>query len=135
MNWFDNPEAGGVGSQVVVGTKKCYQLSDLNALVWHAAGANTNYIGFEHDGFSSWPRWRWLLRRTQRKMSANRTAWICYHYGLGLPRKGVNVFGHVDFPAGGHDDPGKGWPWDLYMAACRRAYRNLVKSNGKKWTS
>src|SRR3954453_18966374 len=129
VSWFANPAAGGVGAHVVIGYSppRAIQLCDLEAKCWHAAGANSEYIGVEHEGAASDSKARWILRRTQRKLSANRVGWICWHYGLGEPKKGVNVFGHVDFPQGGHFDPGRGWPWTLYMAACRRAYRHLKK--------
>jgi N-acetyl-anhydromuramyl-L-alanine amidase AmpD len=135
ISWFRNPQAGGVGAHVVIGANPpvAIQLCDLDAKCWHAAGANETTIGIEHEGKASDSKWTWVKRRTQRKLSANRTAWICWHYKLGQPRKGHNVWGHVDFPAGGHHDPGKGWPWVLYMAACRRAYRKLQASHGRKW--
>lgn len=138
VSWFANPEAGGVGAHVVVGYNppQRWQLTDLNTLCYHAVSANSSYIGIEHEGRASDSRLTWVKRRTQRKMSANAVAWICYHYALGKPVKGRNVFGHVDFPAGGHHDPGPGfWAGGLYMAACRRAYRNLARTHGRKWSA
>lgn len=136
ISWFDNPDAGGVGAHLVIGYSppRAVQLVDLDDICWHAAGANHEYIGIEHEGAASDSYFTWVKRRSQRKMSANRTAWICYHYNLGVPTKGKNVFAHADFPAGGHHDPGTGWPWRLYIAAARRAYKKLVKTNGKKWS-
>lgn len=134
--WFSNPAADGLGAHIVIGyhPPRAVQLTDLDNECWHATGANSAYIGIEHEGAAADSAAQWIRRRSQRKMSANRTAWICYHYKLGEPRKGSNVFGHVDFPEGGHHDPGKGWPWKLYMMAARRAYKNLVKSKGKSWS-
>lgn len=133
INWFKNPKAGGVGAHLIVSWRNATQLADLDAICWHAPGANYNGIGIEHGGYASWSRSVWKLRKRQRVLSANRCAWICYHYNLGLPTHKKNVFGHKDFPAGGHHDPGDGWPWDLYIAAARRAYRHLVASNGRSW--
>lgn len=135
ISWFANPQAGGVGAHIVIGhtPPRAVQLADLDMMCWHAKGANSDTIGIEHEGRASDSRFTWIKRRTQRKLSANRTAWICWHYKLGEPRHHHNVWGHVDFPAGGHHDPGPGWPWTLYMLAARRAYRKLVKSHGKKW--
>lgn len=136
--WFKNRQANGVGAHVIIGQEKhrTIQTCDLDAKCWHAAGANSAFIGIEHEGFAAYPKWRWLLRENRKMLraSANRTAWICWHYQLGAPSKGRNVFGHADFPAGGHHDPGKGWPWTFYMWLARRAYRNLNASGGRRWT-
>jgi N-acetyl-anhydromuramyl-L-alanine amidase AmpD len=134
-SWFRDPDAGGVGAHLVIGhtPPRAVQLCDLDALCWHAKSANSFYIGIEHEGKASDSRATWIGRRTQRVISANRVAWICWHYKLGQPTKGKNVFGHNQFPAGGHTDPGRGWPWDLYMEACRRAYTNLRATNGREW--
>lgn len=136
--WFKNRQAKGFGAHVIIGQEKnrTIQTTDLDNLVYHAAGANTYYVGIEHEGFASYSKVQWL-RKVNRKLlraSANRTAWICFHYKLGQPSKGKNVFAHADFPAGGHHDPGKGWPWIFYMMLCRRAYKNLVKSHGRRWS-
>lgn len=133
--WFRDRQAKGIGAQVIVGQEpgRTIQTTDLDNLCWHAAGANAEYIGIEHEGFASFPKIKWLSRANRRllRASANRTAWICWHYKLGLPMKGRNVFGHVDFPAGGHHDPGGGFPWTFYIFLARRAYRRLVRTG--KW--
>lgn len=128
--------AGGnrTGAHVLIDNARAVQLADLDALVWHARGANAISVGFELLGFASWPRRKWLARRRQLKMAANRVAWVCWSQRLGLPRRRVNVWGHVDFPAGGHHDPGPGFPWSRgFMALCRRAYRKLEATKGKHW--
>jgi N-acetyl-anhydromuramyl-L-alanine amidase AmpD len=136
--WFANRQAGGIGAHVIIGQEKqrTIQTADLDALCWHATGANSDHIGIEHEGYASMSKVQWLSKANRKllRASANRTAWICWHYKLGAPRKGHNVFGHADFPAGGHHDPGKGWPWTFYIWLARRAYKTLVKSNGKKWS-
>ena len=134
--WFHNPKAGGVAAHVIVGLESVVQLVDLDRKCWHAVGANGQYIGIEHEGFAEDSLAKWVKRRKQRKLSANRTAWICWHYKLGKPTRHKNVFGHSDGGQawGGHHDPGRWFPWLLYIAAARRAYRNLVNSHGKRWT-
>lgn len=132
--WFRNRQAGGVGAHVIIGQEanRTIQTTDLDNVCWHAVGANHEYIGIEHEGFASYSKAKWLTKanRHMLRASANRTAWICWHYGLGTPRKGRNVFGHADFPKGGHHDPGAGWPWWFYMYLARRAYSN-IKRKGK----
>lgn len=134
-NWFKEPGARGEGAHVIVGKTKVTQIADLNAVCFHASGANHAFIGFEHEGYASNSKRQWLTRDNRRllRASANRVAWVCYRYQLGRPRHKRNVFGHRDFPRGGHVDPGRGWPWFFYMALCRRAYRNLVRSDGRTW--
>jgi N-acetyl-anhydromuramyl-L-alanine amidase AmpD len=132
-NYFATSSPDGVGAQLLIDDRQARQLTDLDALCYHAIGANSITPGIELCGFASWPRWRWRKRRTQLKKAANRTAWICWHYGRGLPRRRTNVWGHVDWPAGGHHDPGTGFPWPHFMRLCRRAYRRLDRTNGKRW--
>jgi N-acetyl-anhydromuramyl-L-alanine amidase AmpD len=135
-SWFHNPQAGGVGAHVIMGHQGAVQTTDLDAVCWHAPGANRTHVGIEHEGFSSYGKLEWLKKdaRHMLRASANRTAWICWHYKLGKPTRYGNVFGHVDFPAGGHNDPGSGWPWTFYIYLARRAYKHLVASRGKRWS-
>lgn len=135
-SWFRNRSAGGVGAHVIIGQEKSrtIQTTDLDNICYHAIGANQEYIGIEHEGFASYTKRAWLAPNNRKllRASANRTAWICWHYHLGAPKKDRNVFAHADFPQGGHHDPGPGWPWSFYMFLARRAYRRLVKTG--KWS-
>ena len=134
--WFANRQAGGIGAHVIIGQEpqRTIQVADLAQVCWHAVGANHTHIGFEHEGFASTSKAGWLSKanRHMLRASANRTAWVCWHYELGTPKKGVNVFAHADFPEGGHHDPGSGWPWTFYLYLCRRAYKRLVATG--KWS-
>jgi hypothetical protein len=131
--WFKQRAARGLGAHAIIGQTHVVQLCDLQAVCYHAPGANHRMIGFEHEGFARYSKTQWLRKgnRSLLRASANRTAWVCWHYKLGAPRRGKNVFGHVDFPAGGHHDPGPGWPWVFYMLLCRNAYKRLVRTG--KW--
>jgi hypothetical protein len=132
-NWFKDPRAKGVGAHVAVGVDNVVQFTDLGAVCWHAPGANTNWVGIEHVGTGTQSKARWVARRKQRVLSANRTAWILYHYKCGTPKWGGNVRRHSEFGGGHTNCPGKSFPVTLYMAAVNRAYRNLVKHKGKTW--
>lgn len=133
--WFKDPRNNDrVGAHLIIGLKSAIQVADLDAVCFHARGANSDWIGFEHEGLGGQSAARWSARRTQRKVSANRAAWVCYHYGLGTPTWGKNIRPHASFPAGGHPGcPGKHFPKRLYIMAARRAYKNLVKSKGRTW--
>lgn len=134
--WFRNRLARGVGAHVIIGQERdrTIQTTDLGNVCWHAVSANSEYIGIEHEGFARYSKRQWLSSANRKllRASANRTAWICWHYKLGMPRRRGNVFGHADFPQGGHSDPGAGWPWTFYMYLCKRAYKRLVATG--KWS-
>jgi len=153
---MDGPTIGGciawwsrrgnkVGAHLMVDNARCVQAVDLDHVAWHAPGdnmadpgaqsGNYEFIGIEHTGFGTDSYVRWIARRKQRVISANRTAWILYHYRCGVPKWGHNVVRHSEFSRTTHKNcPGKGFPVKLYMMAVNRAYRNLVKSRGKSWS-
>lgn len=144
LAWWTEEGHEPDGAHLCIGLKEAVQTADLNAVCWHAPGDNSHmagaqdgnhqWIGIEHEGQGSDSRKTWIGRRKQRIMSANRCAWVLYHAELGAPQWNVNVAHHSDFPAGGHPCPGSGFPSDLYIAAAQRAYANLVRSKGKRWT-
>lgn len=144
LSWWADTSHEADGAHLAIGLKEAVQTADLDAICWHAPGddvkipgtqnGNHEFIGFEHEGGGLDDRKTWIKRRKQRVMSANRCAWVCYHYHLGEPEWNKNVGEHSDFPAGGHPCPGPGFPKDLYIKAAQRAYKNLVRSRGKRWT-
>lgn len=140
-SWFKNPAARGVGTQVILGPSLkggIVQTVDLDRKCWHAGTVgNAGYIGFEHEGRASYLKGAWLNRGSRRmlRQSANRLAYVCYVYNLGYPsKKNGNVLGHVNVAGNDHTDPGKGWPWIFYLQLARRAYKNLQRSNGRRWS-
>lgn len=144
LSWWADTSHEADGAHICVGLKEVVQTAGLNTVCWHAPGDNTHmqgvqdgnheWIGIEHEGHGLDSPREWVRRRKQRIMSANRCAWICYHARLGEPEYNVNVARHSDFPAGGHPCPGDGFPMALYILAARRAYRNLERSGGTRWT-
>lgn len=135
-SWFKNAAAGGIGAHVIVSPTRTVQTTSLDNVCWHCKNANADGIGIEHEGRAAMTKSQWLSKANRRllRMSANRTAWICWHYKLGAPKLGRNVFGHRHVPGNDHTDPGNGWPWTFYMWLARRAYKNLTKSKGKTWS-
>lgn len=135
LSWFDSPaNPSGTGAHLVISRERAFQTAELETLLYHCRNANQDGVGIEHEGRAAMTKAQWLKRENRRllRMSANRTAWICWKYGLGEPRLGRNVFGHLHVPGNpDRTDPGKGWPWTFYMWLCRRAYRNLKKKG--KW--
>lgn len=132
-NFFRRSSPQTAGAQVIIDDNSVVQLTPLSSLVYHCPGGNSAGIGFELTGYAD-NRYSWKKRRRQRKLAANRVAWLCYVNGWGSPRRGKNVFAHGDFPPpNNHYDPGKHFPWALFMAAARRAYRKLQRTNGRSW--
>ncbi len=104
---------------------------------WHAGNSyyNANSIGIEHEGFVADPgRWYTTAMYTA---SARLVRHLCDEYGIPIDR--AHIIGHYQIPrsgsgapcsttatncggAGGHQDPGRGWDWDRFIA--------LVRSNG-----
>jgi N-acetyl-anhydromuramyl-L-alanine amidase AmpD len=120
--WFKSYLSRGVGSHLGVGRfGRRVQWADTNALVYHAAGANTHGIGIEQSGKASYSRARWLLRRRQLRATAKDIARCCKIHRLGEPST-TNVRRHSSFPQGGHVDPGKGYPLDKVLALARYYY-------------
>jgi hypothetical protein len=145
LSWWNESGHEADGAHVCIGKSKAVQTADLDAVCWHAPGdnktipgvqnGNHQYIGFEHEGKGTDSRAKWILRLRQRRLSANRAAWVCYHYGLGAPSFVTGTLTlHSDFPQGAHACPGAGFPKGLYAKAAQRAYKNLVKSKGKSWS-
>jgi len=132
IDWWSR-RGNTIGAHLCVGKSKAVQTADLDAVCYHAPGANATWVGIEHEGTGHDSMARWTLRRTQRVLSANRCAWILYHYRCGTPKWGKNVKRHSEFGGSHPNCPGKGFPVILYMAAVNRAYNNLVKSRGKTW--
>lgn len=144
LSWWSQKGHEADGAHVCIGLKRAVQTADLDAICWQAPGddvkipgaqdGNHQYVGIEHEATGTDSRQTWIKRRRQRILSANRCAWICYRYNLGLPEWNKNVALHSDFPAGKHNCPGPGFPKDLYIKAAQRAYKNLTSSRGKRWT-
>lgn len=133
--WFRGGSGGqGTGAHMIVDDQRVVQIAPLDALLYHAPGGNTNGVGFELCGYASYSKLQWRARRKQRLQTARRVAWLCYVNGWGQPRRGRNVFAHGDFPPpNDHTDPGPNFPWGIFMSACRRSYKKLQRSHGRKW--
>jgi len=134
--YFASGNAGGEGdgAHVIIDEKECVQIAPLDALLYHCPGGNYYGIGFELCGYAGLTNAQWIKRLKQRRRAANRVAWLCWKLGWGVPERGRNVFAHGDFPPPNtHTDPGPNFPWGRFMKRARRAYRKLVRTNGKAW--
>lgn len=123
-NYFRTSSPDEVGAHIGISTKgETRQWADLDAIVYHARGANAVSVGIEICGYASQSRARWLRRRSQRIAVAEAIARICNAYKLGLPTSGKNVKLHSEIVAGGHHDPGPNFPRGKVMELARKRYR------------
>ncbi len=98
-------------------------------IAWHSGNweYNRRSIGIEHEGFFNAPS-QWYTD-TMLQASAKLTAAICQRYHIPIDRQ--HIIGHMEVPdpdhpgqtggSGHHGDPGKGWPWDKYIALVQAA--------------
>lgn len=101
---------------------EAYRQLEFNEEGAHDAGINSKSVGIEHVGltgktdFESYPEQLWA--------SARVAAAFCHYVGKKPSRD--FIIGHSeDAKYGGtstHTDPGKTWPWGLYMEMVQAAY-------------
>lgn len=99
--------------------------ADANVKCRHAP-PNTGKVGIEQAGFAVFSREKWLKRDHQLHATAKLIAWYSYRWNIPIlhsTRHGVCR--HLDLPAGGHHDPGVGYPFD-YVLDLARAFRKHV---------
>ena len=119
----------------VVDDNSIIQCVPLDCRAWHAP-PNLGSIGIEHAGYAKQTRAQWLdafgMRMLRR--SAELTAWLCRRYAIPVRRPSVaelrshakGIYGHLDvtdaFHETDHTDPGKNFPWDVYLSMVRGSY-------------
>lgn len=88
-------------------------------LVYHCKGANATHIGIEMIGQAKWTTKQWLWnpigsgkrQRKQLAAVAHLIAYICDREAIPIRLNAdYGVSRHSDHPAGGHWDPGPGFP-------------------------
>ena len=117
----------GYGAHVVIDPDGYSGIgADADQIVWATQGANTGSLQIEIIGLASFKATDWL--RPSRRKQLNKVAmWLAYWgktYGIPLRLStSAGVARHLDFPAGGHHDPGTGFPlgWVLRRARMYQA--------------
>jgi N-acetyl-anhydromuramyl-L-alanine amidase AmpD len=121
---------------------QCVKDSDI---AWHAPYVNHDSIGIEHAGYAHQNRHQWVDQFSKMMLarSAKLAARKSIEYGIPVKRLTVKqlkagkagFIGHVDASAaytpGGHGDPGRSFPWDIYLDMVRAEVSAL---KGNKWT-
>jgi N-acetyl-anhydromuramyl-L-alanine amidase AmpD len=123
---FWRQQGRGYGAHLVIDAEgNTGQGAYGNAIVWATYGANTGSLQIEMVGRAKWTMLDWVRpsRRRQLNEVAKWIAWWNLLYDIPIRfDTDAGVCRHRDFPAGGHTDPGAGFPlgWVLKRA---RAYR------------
>ena len=128
--WFDNPVSQASAHVCVDGEGRSarYVLDARKA--WHCAGYNSVSLGIEQIGFASYPKLVWKKNRKQLHKVARYVAFWSRKYNIPI-RKGKVSGGQVLRPGvvthmqlgvvgGGHDDPGRSYPFWLVLRLARR---------------
>ena len=118
---FWRSQGRGYGAHLVIDSDgNTGRGAHANKIVWATFGANTTSYQIELVGFASLPRWRWLKRRRQLDKAAKWCAYQCKQHGIRPVHSTTNgIARHRDFPAGGHTDPGAGFPLDWFLRRVR----------------
>lgn len=123
---FWRRQGRGYGAHLVIDAEgNTGQGAPGNQIVWATYGANTGSLQVEMVGRAKWRMIDWIRpsRRRQLNEVAKWIAWWNLLYGIPIVLStSAGVARHRDFPAGGHTDPGAGFPlgWVLKRA---RLYR------------
>lgn len=136
--YFSRPTTQA-STQLVVDDHGCYRCVPDLTIPWGAPGANRSGLHIEHCGYARWTRADWLTHLPMLKLSAEHAAEWCWKYRIprrviGPQRLKWGVAGFVTHKtctlafgtAGGHTDPGAGFPLDTYMTLVRTAYVELA---------
>lgn len=134
-SWFTNPAARG-SAHLVVDANECYRTLPPSIIPWGAVGANTRGWHLEIAGFAQWERSEWLAHRGTIERAAYKAALHCRQLrvpprflsdrelraggrGIVSHRGCVRVFG------GEHTDPGRWFPWDVFLRRLATYYEGL----------
>lgn len=116
VNWFLNPAAQVSAHYVISKKGEITEMVLEKDKAWHVGSENKSTIGIEHEGMVDDPKW---ATEPMLDASAQLSCYLLKKWQLPATRD--HIKGHVELPNQTHTDPGKYWPWDLYMskvAAC-----------------
>lgn len=123
--WLRGPDK--LGAHFIVDAEgNIAQCGEPTELMFHTLDANTGSVGIEQIGFANFTRQAWLSRPDQLMKVAKLLAWLNDEYHIPLRHSTVNgVSTHADqtiahHVAGGHTDPGKGYPFDEVLAMAQQ---------------
>jgi N-acetyl-anhydromuramyl-L-alanine amidase AmpD len=132
INWFSNPSSKASAHEVIDTDGDYTSMVPWDQAAWTSGGGpfpnmNQRSVNLELAGFASQTNRFWRhLRRPQLHTAAMLVAKASIRYGFPITRGRLLVFGpgetvgHVHVSgAGGHHDPGEGFPWKTFLLLCR----------------
>lgn len=142
--WFSNDNAPKASAHFCVDNKDAVRVVEDNDIAWAAPGANSDGLHIEIAGSASQTRKQWLDAYSLGclEQAAKVAAEWCVKYQIPVRRLNLNqtvdgkskgFIGHIDatraFPhlKGTHTDPGKNFPWDLFLQKVTEAIGKLPK--------
>jgi hypothetical protein len=143
----------GASAHASVDDRNAIGSVDWKDIAWHSGhgGTNNRSIGIEHSGYASQTREEWLDEYGMKML--DRSARLFAEIGHGLygipavklsPEQVANgeagICGHADVTYGykiygGHTDPGKQFPWDVYIDLCNKHIGGAATGKSKKMFS
>jgi len=142
--WFSNDNAPKASAHYCVDNKEAVRVVDDQDIAWAAPGVNSDGLHIEIAGSARQTRKQWLDEYSIGCLNeaAKVAAVWCVKYQIPVRRLTINqtvdgkskgFIGHVDatraFPylKGSHTDPGKYFPWDVFLQKVLEAIGNLPK--------
>lgn len=117
--WWQNAAARGSAHVVVDDAVAVRAVNDADT-AYHARGVNAYSLGLEIAGFAAWTRDEWLEHRPRLLEAGRVHAGWCKAYGIPLVWSTTRGFhSHDGLPGNDHTDPGRGFPWDVYLEGVR----------------
>lgn len=132
--WFAGSTAPQASAHYCIDSNSIVQCVRDEDVAWHAPGANSNGLGFEHAGCAAQTAsdWEDAYSAACLELSAQLAARKCAEYGIPAVWLGVDdlragkhgLTGHVQvseaFKRSDHRDPGTHFPVERYLALVRR---------------
>lgn len=126
-------------THLAIDDRECWRMLPDLIVPWGAPGVNTSGLHIEHCGYAAWSRAQWLEHRPTLERSAAKAAVWTRTYRIPARwltpaqlRAGTAGFcthataSKAFATAGGHTDPGDGFPRDLYLRLVQRYAAELA---------
>lgn len=144
--WFSGPTAPKSSAHFCVDNKDIVRVVEDDDIAWAAPGANSDGLHIEIAGSARQTKGQWRDEYTLACLdrAAEVAAKWCLKYKIPVRHLNLNqvvdgktkgFIGHVDatraFPhlKGDHTDPGKNFPWKLFLEKVTEAINKLPKGN------
>lgn len=142
--WFSGPTAPKASAHFCVDNKDAVRVVEDDDIAWAAPGANSDGLHIEIAGSARQTKGQWRDEYTLACLdrAAEVAAKWCVKYQIPVKHLNLNqvvdgktkgFIGHVDatraFPylKGDHTDPGKNFPWDIFLGKVTEAIGKLPK--------